>query len=137
MTFKLTVVEIAVDNFMGVLEEADTFSMRSIDFSFSQIDNFLILKKFGSVEGGLGSKYQRRAILDNKQLLHFELNVPQLSSNKGGLIVEIIKIKLCFFQHFFFTIFIDFQFTAHPADKDIEGFVHFFDGFEFASFNLL
>ena len=90
-------MEISIDYFVSILEEADTFTMRSINLSLSQIDNFLILEKLRSVESGLSTQYQRRAILDNKQFFKFELNISQFLANESSLIVEIIKIKLSFF----------------------------------------
>lgn len=46
-----------MDNFVGIFEEADTFTMRTIDFSLSDIDNFSVLEEFGSIESRFSSKY--------------------------------------------------------------------------------
>ena len=137
MTFKLTVMEICINDFMCIFEEADTFTVRSVYFGLSKVDDLLILEKFRSVESRFSSQNKRRTVLDNKQFLQFQLNISKLSSNKSSLIVKIIKIKLCFLQHFFFTIFINLQLTAHSTDQNIESFIHLLNRLEFTSFYLL
>ena len=130
-------MEISINDFMCIFEEADTFTVRSVDFGLSKVDDLLILEKFRSVESRFSSQNKRRTVLDNKQFLQFQLNISKLSSNKSSLIVKIIKIKLCFLQHFFFTIFINLQLTAHSTDQNIESFIHLLNRLEFTSFYLL
>lgn len=48
-----------MDNFMGVFEEADTLTMRTIDFSLSDIGDLGILEEFWGVEGRFSCKYNR------------------------------------------------------------------------------
>lgn len=129
-------MEVSIDDFVSVFEEADTFAMWSVDLGFPEIDNFIVFEEFRGVEGGLSSEDQRRAIFDNKQLLQFQLDIPEFPANERSLIVEVIKVKLCFFQHFFLTILINFQLAAHPADENIKGLIHFFNGLEFTAFDL-
>ena len=137
MAFELPVVEIPVYDFVSVFEEADALAVRPVDFGLPEVDNLLVLEEFGSVEGGFGSQHKGRTVLDNQKFLQLEFGVSQLPPNEGSLIVEVIKIKLRLLQHFLLAILINFEFAAHAADQNIEGFVHLLDGFEFAALDLL
>ena len=137
MTFKLPIVEIPVDNFVSIFEEADALSVRSVDLGLSEVDYLLILEEFGSVEGGFSPQHKGRTVLDNQKFLQLEFGVSQLPPNKGSLIVEIIKIKLRLLQHFFLTILVNFKFATHATDQNIESFVHLLNGFEFTTLYLL
>lgn len=59
-------MKISIDNFMCIFEEADTFSMRSVDFSLSNVDDLTILEEFGSVEGRFSSQDEWRTVFDYK-----------------------------------------------------------------------
>ena len=83
-------MEITVDYLMSVLEETDTFAMRPVNLGLTDVDDFSVLEEFRSIEGRLHTQDQRRAILDNQKLLKSQFNVPQFSSNEGGLVVEVI-----------------------------------------------
>lgn len=137
MTFELPIVEIPIDNFVGVFEEADALSVRPVYLGLSEVDYLLVLEEFRSVEGGLGPQHKGRTVLDHQQFLQLEFGVSQLPPDEGSLIIEVIKIKLGLLQHFLLTILVNFKFATHAADKNIEGFVHLLDRFEFAALNLL
>ena len=46
-------MELAVNDFMGIFEEAKPFSMGSIDFGLSDIDYLRVFEEFRRVKGGL------------------------------------------------------------------------------------
>jgi len=69
VTFKLTVVEVSVDDLVCVFEEAHSLAMWPVDLGFSQVDNFIVLEEFRGIEGGFSAEDQRRAVFDDKQFL--------------------------------------------------------------------
>lgn len=50
LTFKLPIVEIPIDDFVGIFEEADAFSMRTIDLGLADVDDLWIFEELGSVK---------------------------------------------------------------------------------------
>ena len=63
--FQLPIVELPVDYFMRVFEEADPLPMRPVYFGLPHINDLRVFEKFRSVEGRLGSQHGRRAVLYN------------------------------------------------------------------------
>jgi hypothetical protein len=53
LSFKLAVMELSIDNLMGILEEAKTFSMGTIYFSLSDVDYLWVFEELGGVEAWL------------------------------------------------------------------------------------
>ena len=90
LPLELTVMEVSVDDFVSVLEEADASTMGPVDFSLSQVDDLVVLEKLGGIEGWLGAQDQRRAVFDHQQLFHFQLDAPELPANEGRFVVEIV-----------------------------------------------
>lgn len=130
-------MEFSVDNFVGIFEEADTLTMRTIDFSLSDIDNFSVLEEFGSIEGWLSSKYNWWTIFHYKQLFELKLYLSEFSANKTSFIVQIIEIELCLLQHLFLRSLINFKLTTHPSNQHAKSTIHIINRLEFACFNLL
>ena len=89
-------MEVAVDDFVSIFEKADSSTMRTIDFCLSNINDFIVFKELGSVEGGFGAQNKGGTVFDHQQFFKFEFNVPEFSSNEGSFIVEIVQIKLSF-----------------------------------------
>jgi len=59
-------MEISVDDFVGVLEEADTLSVRPVYLCLPKVNDFLVLEELGSVESGLSSQNKGRTVFDNQ-----------------------------------------------------------------------
>jgi hypothetical protein len=48
-------MELPADNFMSVLEKTDTLPMRSVDFGFSDVNNFSVFKELWIIVSGFNS----------------------------------------------------------------------------------
>lgn len=130
-------MEVAVDDFMGVFEEADAFAVGTVDLCLSDVDYLIVLEELRGVEGGLHAQHQRRTVFDHQQLLQLELNVAEFSPHEGSLVIEIVEVVLGLLEHLFFGGFVYLEFGTHAADEQIESLVHLFDRLELASLNLL
>lgn len=51
LALKLSIVEVTIDDFVSIFEEADAFSVRTIDLGLADVDYLRIFEEFGSVEG--------------------------------------------------------------------------------------
>lgn len=68
VAFKLSIMELSVYNFMGVLEEADATTMWAIYLGLSDVDDFSIFEEFRGIEGGFSGQNSWWAVFDNQQL---------------------------------------------------------------------
>lgn len=107
LTLKLSIMELSVNDFMSIFEEADSATMGPINFCFADVYNFCVFEEFRSVEGGLCGEDSRRAVLDNEQLLQLEFDGSEFLADEGCFVVEIIEIKLGLLQHFFLRTFVN------------------------------
>lgn len=94
LALQLSVMELAVNDFVGIFEEADAFAVRAVDLGFSNVDDFWIFKELGGVEGWVEAENERGAVLDDEEFFEFELDVPEFSADEGSLIVEVVEIEL-------------------------------------------
>lgn len=125
-------MELPVNDLMGILEEAETFPMRTIHFGFPNVHYLWVLEELGRVEAGLRAQHNRRTVLNHKELLELHLNSFEFSPDETNLVVQVIQIKLCLFKHLFFGTLIDLQLGAHASDEQSESFIHLIDRLEFA-----
>lgn len=58
-------MEISINNLVGVFEEADSFTVRTVDLRLTNIDYFSVLEKLRSVKGRFHAQDQRRAVFDH------------------------------------------------------------------------
>jgi len=69
LTFQLPIVELTMDDLVGVFEEADSTPMRPVNLGLPYIDDLSIFEEFGSIKGRLSCKHSGRTILNDQQLL--------------------------------------------------------------------
>jgi hypothetical protein len=136
LAFKLSIVELPMDDLVSTLEKTDSLAVRSVHLGLPDVDNFSVLEKFGIIEGGLNAKHHRRTILDSEQLLKSELDCSQFATDEGSFIVEVIKVELRLLQHLLLRGLVNFELAAHAADEKIERFIHFLNGLEPACLDL-
>ena len=58
-------MEVSINNLVGVFEEADSFTVRTVDLRLTNIDYFSVLEKLRSVKGRFHAQYQRRAVFNH------------------------------------------------------------------------
>jgi hypothetical protein len=99
LSLQLAVVELPADDLLRVLEVADAPSVRSAYLRLPDVDYFPVLEEFGAVETRFHAQHHGTACLDCQQLFELQFDGSQLTTDKAGLVVEVVQVELRLFQH--------------------------------------
>lgn len=67
LSLKLSIMKLSTNDLLSIFEEADSLTMRPIDFNFPNINNLRILEEFRTIKCWVYAKHNRTAIFHSQQ----------------------------------------------------------------------